>query len=57
MTPHILALIAPHTPQGYRAIIRPLYDAFLKSSPAGPYEVKIPPEHKAFGEAGSRRGM
>lgn len=42
--------------KAYRAHIRELYARFFKSAPAGPYEVRIAPNHSAFGRRGSARG-
>lgn len=40
-----------------RRQLRDLYNKYIDSNPAGPYEVKIQPKPKPQGTPGSRRGM
>jgi hypothetical protein len=53
----ILREMSPDERPFYRAALRNFYAEYLKSDPAGPYEVKIRPAHVPFGKPGSRRGM
>ena len=54
------ALSATSTPLPRKMIrkhYRELYNKFFNSSPAGPYELRIPAAPKPFGKRGGRRGM
>lgn len=53
----ILKGLSPDERRIFRAGIRELYARYLKSDPAGPYEVKIQSPHKPVGKRGSLRGI
>ena len=53
----VLNGLSPDERRTFRASVRELYALYLKSDPAGPYEVKIQSPHKPVGKRGSLRGM
>jgi hypothetical protein len=53
----LIATLPESARPAFRAATRLLYDGYLKSDPAGPYELKIRPNHKPAGKRTSRRGM